>query len=108
MKFRLGAILLMTGFSASALTAEDTPKSALLVLDKGENALAIVDPATLKVVAKVPAGQDPHEVVASADGKLAFVSNYGGGHTLSVIDLVARRRGVERDSRFGRRWTRGL
>jgi YVTN family beta-propeller protein len=42
-------------------------------------------------VAQVPAGRDPHEVVASADGKLAFVSNYGGGHTLSVIDLVAQK-----------------
>jgi len=31
--------------------------------------LAIVDPASLQVVARVPAGPDPHEIVASADGK---------------------------------------
>jgi len=38
----------------------------------------------------VPVGDDPHEVVASADGKTAYVSNYGFGafHTLTVIDLV--------------------
>jgi YVTN family beta-propeller protein len=47
----------------------------------------------LKVAAKMPVGDDPHEVIATADGKVAYVSNYGGGgtgalHTLAVIDLV--------------------
>jgi YVTN family beta-propeller protein len=44
----------------------------------------------LKVIAKAPVGNDPHEVIASADGKTAYVSNYGGGsfNTLAVIDLV--------------------
>jgi len=60
---------------------------------KHDHTLAIVDPATLKVVAKMPVGDDPHEVIATADGKMAYVSNYGGGgvgalHTLAVIDLV--------------------
>jgi YVTN family beta-propeller protein len=42
------------------------------------------------VIAKAPVGPDPHEVIASADGKLAYVSNYGGGayNTLDVIDLI--------------------
>src|SRR5208282_6506112 len=64
----------------------------LLALAKRDSTLAIVDPATLKVVAKVPCGPDPHEVIASPDGKLAYVSNYGGGayNTISVIDLVAQ------------------
>jgi YVTN family beta-propeller protein len=45
-------------------------------------------------VARVPVGDDPHEVIASADGKTAYVSNYGFGafHTLAVIDLVAQKR----------------
>jgi len=69
------------------------PKESLLVLSKHDHTLAIVDPATLKVVATAPVGDDPHEVIATADGKLAYVSNYGGGgagalHTLAVIDLV--------------------
>jgi YVTN family beta-propeller protein len=64
------------------------------VLSKGDHTLAIVDPSTLKVVAKAPVGEDPHEVVASADGKLAYVSNYGGGayNTLTVIDLIGQKR----------------
>src|SRR5437667_11903086 len=68
---------------------------ALLVLNKSESTLAIIDPATLKVLARVPTGEAPHEVAASADGRLAFVSNYGTadrpGNTISVIDIAARK-----------------
>lgn len=67
------------------------PSPALLVLEKNDKSLAIIDPATLKVIGRIPAGEDPHEVVASADGKYAFISNYGAfqtpQHTLSVADL---------------------
>src|SRR5580704_15168942 len=85
---KLTLILLAARLAAAVSVAEETPPSALLVLNKGDNTLAIVDPATLKVVGRAPAGPDPHEVVASAEGKLAFISNYGGNHTLSVVDLV--------------------
>ena len=73
--------------------AAATPSPALLILDK-EGALAIVDPATRQVVAKVRTGEGPHEVEASTDGKLAFVSNYGSsapGSSISVIDLVGQK-----------------
>ncbi len=67
--------------------------SSLLVLSKSDTTLSIVDPATLKVLARMPSGPDPHEVVASADGKFAYVSNYGGGayNTITVVDLVAQK-----------------
>jgi len=61
-------VFLGTIFGASVFPA---PPEALLVLSKREHTLAIVDPSTLKVVAKAPVGEDPHEVIASADGKLA-------------------------------------
>lgn len=78
-------------FSAAVLlNAAETPQTALLVLSKGQQALFIVDPANLTVVAQVPSGPDPHEVIASADGKTAYISNYGGGsyNTITVVDLV--------------------
>jgi YVTN family beta-propeller protein len=73
--------------------AQPTPNPALLVLSKHDHALVIVDPANLQVVARVPVGNDPHEVIASSDGKTAYVSNYGFGafHTLAVVDLIAQR-----------------
>jgi DNA-binding beta-propeller fold protein YncE len=55
--------------------AQDTPSPALLVLHKGENAMAIVDPESGKIAGHVPVGQDPHELAVSAGGKLAFASN---------------------------------
>jgi len=78
---------------AGVLHAETTPAKALLVLSKGDHTLSVVDPASGKVVARMPSGPDPHEVVASDDGKMAFISNYGGGsyNTLTVVDLVGQK-----------------
>ncbi len=83
------ALALATLISPAILSAQ-TPKETLLALSKREHTLAIVDPATLKVLAKVPIGNDPHEVIASADGATAYVSNYGFGtfNTLAVVDLL--------------------
>jgi YVTN family beta-propeller protein len=76
-----------------AQTQTPTPSPALLVLNKAENSLAIVDPATQKVIARIPTGEGPHEIAASPDGKLAVVTNYGAktpGHSLSAIDLITQ------------------
>jgi YVTN family beta-propeller protein len=64
--------------------------NSLLVLSKHDHTLAVVNPTTLQVTSRVPVGNDPHEVIASADGTRAYVSNYGFGafHTLAVVDLV--------------------
>lgn len=87
------AFALATLLTPSFLVAQSTPKETLLALSKRDHSLAIVDPATLKVLAKVPVGNDPHEVIASADGKTAWVSNYGFGsfNTLAAIDLVGEK-----------------
>jgi YVTN family beta-propeller protein len=80
-------------FFASGCFAQNASSKYLLALSKADHILAIVDPVTLKVIARVPVGSDPHEVIASADGKTAYVTNYGGGsfHELNVIDLVAQK-----------------
>ncbi len=78
---------------ASWSCAQTTPNPALLILSKHDHTLAIVNPVTQQAVARVPVGNDPHEVIASSDGKMAYVSNYGFGafHTLAVVDLVAQK-----------------
>lgn len=88
----LPALALALGGFATAQTP--TPKAALLALSKQDHTLAIVDPATLKAIARIPIGDDPHEVIASADGKTAYVSNYGFGafHTLAMVDLIRQKR----------------
>lgn len=67
-------------------------KPVLVALNKADSTLAIIDPTTMKVVSKVPTGDSPHEVVLSADGKTAFVANYGAqtpGSSISVIDVAS-------------------
>src|ERR1700737_1843805 len=89
-KYSTVTLFCISSITGIVLKAAETPQTSLLALSKGEQSLSIVDPATLTVVTRVPAGPDPHEVIASADGKLAFISNYGGGslNTITVIDLV--------------------
>jgi len=87
-------VLLITFiYAATACNAQSTPHKSLLALSKADHTLAIVDPSTFNVVARVPVGSDPHEVIASSDGKTAYVTIYGGGslHELNVIDLVAQK-----------------
>ncbi|HTU35402.1 MAG TPA: YncE family protein [Candidatus Acidoferrum sp.] len=88
------AVFIAITFLAAPLRSQ-SHSPALLVLEKADHKLAIVDPIKLTVTARVPAGPDPHEVAVSSDGKLAYISNYGGTdsdlHTISVVDLAARK-----------------
>ena len=96
---RRNLAVLSVCFAAFLTTAicvgAQTRSPALLVLEKSDEKLAIVDPATLKVVGRVPSGSAPHEVVASDDGKFAYISNYADQHglkkTISVVDLIAQK-----------------
>lgn len=87
------AAVLISICALQGALAQATPHRSLLALSKRNHTLAIVDPATLQVIAHAPVGPDPHEVIASADGRTAYVSIYGGGryHSLSVIDLTAQK-----------------
>ncbi len=90
---RLMVLLFVLGAAAAVSQAESTPSPALLVLSKQDHTLAIVDPRDLHVVARAPVGDDPHEVIASTDGRTAYVSNYGFGqfHTITMIDLIGQK-----------------
>jgi YVTN family beta-propeller protein len=81
------------GIFATVLKATETPSVSLLALSKAEQTLSIIDPTTLAAIVRIPAGPDPHEVIASDDGKFAYVSNYGGGayNTITVVDLVTQK-----------------
>ena len=91
--FAANLLCAMLVSAATSCAAQTTPKRTLLALSKTDHTLAIVDPVSFKVLARIPVGTDPHEVIASTDGKTAFVSIYGGGslHELDVIDLVAQK-----------------
>jgi len=86
------AALGVLALAACHAAAQDS-RSLLLVANKGENTLAIVDPETRRVLGRAPTGVRPHSAAASDDGRLAFVANYGSDSgygavgSISVIDL---------------------
>jgi DNA-binding beta-propeller fold protein YncE len=88
----LTAGLFLAAFTASAIKVNAQTKT-LLALSKTDHMLSVVDPVSLKVIVRIPVGEDPHELVASTDGKIAYVCIYGGGslHEINVIDLVAQK-----------------
>ena len=86
-----------------------THSGTLLVANKGEHTLGIVDPASGKQLAAVPEeGVTGHEVIASPDGKTAYVPIYGNsgvgkpgtdGSNMVAIDIATRK--IVGDLKFG-------
>ena len=65
----------------------EAPASRLLVLLRDAGALAIVDPASQKILGRVPTVKDPHEVTVTPDGRTAYVASPSQG--IAVIDVAA-------------------
>lgn len=77
--------------AATFLIAPTVQGATLVVANKTDNTVDLVDLTAGKSVATLPTGFRPHEVAVSPDGTLAVISNYGDrdqpGSTLTVINL---------------------
>jgi len=78
-------ILLTAGSLALAQAA------TLVVANKAEATVSLIDLDTGDVVATLPTGEGPHEIGISPDGRFAIVTNYGtrqgDGNSLTLIDI---------------------
>jgi DNA-binding beta-propeller fold protein YncE len=84
-----------------AVGAAQAQTGRLLVAQKGDRSLAIVDPGAGTVIANVAEnGITGHEVAGSPDGRLAFVPIYGNsgvgkpgtdGNNIVVVDVAAQK-----------------
>lgn len=94
--------LILGGVLTAFLGGSSSPSTALLlVANKGDQTLGLIDPSSGKQIATVPeGGVTGHEVAASPDGKMAFVPIYGNsgvglpgtdGSTIAVVDLGERK-----------------
>ena len=113
---RNGAMLLVVlavtvgGISRMTNASVAPSGGVLLVANKGDHTLGIIDPAAGRQLAVVEeSGVTGHEVIASPDGRTAYVPIYGNsgvgrpgtdGQTMDVIDIASRRRVATID--FGR------
>lgn len=68
------------------------PKDGLLYVTTELNqAVTVIDPATLKILASIPTGQpESHMLAITRDGRRGYTSNVGPG-TVSVLDLETRK-----------------
>ena len=84
----LHAVLVAALFIAPVAQA-----ATLVVANKAEATVSLVDLEEGAVVATLPTGEGPHEVGISPDGRFALVTNYGtrerGGNSLTLIDIAA-------------------
>ncbi len=98
----MSRLALFAGVVLSIATAQHSSQpGSLLVANKGDHTLGIVDPAAGRQLAAVPEGGiTGHEVAASPDGRTAFVPIYGNsgvgrpgtdGRNMVVIDLASRK-----------------
>lgn len=95
-------LVLVLGLAfVSNLSGNASSRGVLLVANKGDQTLGIIDPDAGKQVATVDeGGVTGHEVIASPDGRFAYVPIYGNsgvgkpgtdGTNLVVIDIAARK-----------------
>lgn len=77
-------------FLAAILIFPCAQASTLVVANKAEASVSLIDLSTGEVAATLPAGDGPHEVGISPDGRYALVTNYGKEpNSLTLIDVPA-------------------
>lgn len=89
--FALAAALLTI---ACAAAPDPAPAGAagdglLLIGNKGEDSLSVIDLANGRELGRVPTGRMPHEIAVSPDGARAAVVAYGGS-SIDIVDIAAR------------------
>jgi YVTN family beta-propeller protein len=96
--------LIVVGLAASTAgtpAPSRASRGVLLVDNKGDQTIGIIDPDAGKQVAAVPeGGVTGHEVIASPDGRFAYVPIYGDsgvgmpgtdGRNIAVVDIASRK-----------------
>ena len=84
---RSSAAVIVALLAASPPAAQAQSDARLLVLLRNASALAFLEPASGKVLGRVPVVADPHEVAVTPDGRTAFVASPREG--ISVVDIAA-------------------
>jgi YVTN family beta-propeller protein len=83
--------LAVLGAMLSACLAPIALADTLLVANKSDHTVDLIDIPSGRSVATLPTGQAPHEIEVSSDGLLAVISNYGNrqspGSTLTIVNV---------------------
>jgi YVTN family beta-propeller protein len=99
------ALILSVALLSTYMSAQSSTKPAgnglLLVANKGNNSVGLIDPVAARQVAEIAeGGVTGHEIATSPDGRMAYVPIYGNsgvglpgtdGRNMVVIDLATRK-----------------
>lgn len=81
----LGLTMITTVYSQ-----EDIPdglQGTLIVLNKQGHDASFIDLGSGEIIATLPTGRGPHELVVTDDGKWAIGTDYSGGNSLTVFEV---------------------
>lgn len=90
-------LVLSLYFASSHFSSASTPldpenlSGMLVVVNKSDDAISLIDIAKKKIIKTLPTGKGPHELIVSADGKWAVSTDFVGGDSLTVFDLLAQK-----------------
>jgi len=97
---RLKLIFLVCALALGANA--EPPPGFLLVANKGDHTLSVIDPETGRVMSTVPESHvTAHEVIASPDGRIVYLPIYGDsgvgrpgsdGRTIDVVEVATGKR----------------
>lgn len=100
-RVQLAVLIITLALCAMSFNTAPTTTGTLLVANKGDQTVGIVDPNAGKQVAAVDEGGfTAHEVIASPDGKLVYAPIYGNsgvgkpgtdGRNMVVVDIASRK-----------------
>ena len=85
----MGLSLLLLGSSSLLSWAEPAAglRGTLIVLNKASHDASFIDLGSGELLATLPTGRGPHELLVSDDGRWAIGTDYSGGNSLTVFDI---------------------
>lgn len=93
---------MLKALAAALLAASPAAASTLIVGNKAEDTVSLIDLESGRERARLPTGANPHEIAVSPDGRRAAVVAYGGT-TIDILDVANARRSARIDLAPNRR-----
>ena len=79
------------GIALSSFSCADHPaglSGTVVVLNKQGHDASFIDLASGDIIATLPTGRGPHELVVTSEGRWAVGTDYSGGDSLTVFDVA--------------------
>lgn len=80
-------LLLGCFISLPSLASDKSLSGTIVVVNKKDDTVNFIDLESRKIKFTRATGKGPHELAMSADGRLAVVTDYTGGNSLTVFDV---------------------